>query len=250
MPSICQLVKDAYAVMLTAHYSIVKEFSSPKSLNRFGSKMRDKLYQIADEIRGVANMGLRYAQDEYDMERYQKVLLASTRIVAALEQRSSDEILAQYQDDLDHVSPHAGAEAALFRDGKLLLIQRHDSKRWAIPGGLVEIGETLAEAAQRELEEETGIRGTPTRLLGIFDSIRWKAALRRQLYLAIFQIEASDQIPVRTSDAIDVAFFGEDELPPLDTWHQLRVPIVFKLHRGEIPAPFFDLPPNTEPQTR
>lgn len=203
--------------------------------------MSHTLYQIADKLRGIANMGLRYAQDEYDIERYQKVLLASAEIVATLEQGSLQEVLKNYQDDLDHISPHAGAEAALFRDGKLLLIQRRDSKRWAIPGGLVDIGETLAQAAKRELEEETGICGTPTRLLGIFDSIRWKAALRRQLYLAVFQIEAPDSIPVKTAEAIDVAFFGEDELPPLDTWHAYRVPVVFKLHRGEIPAPLFDL---------
>lgn len=203
--------------------------------------MSHTFYQIADKLRGIANMGLRYAQDEYNVQRYQKVLLASAEIVAALEQGYPKEVIENYQGDMDHISPHAGAEAALFREGKLLLIQRHDSKRWAIPGGLVEIGETLAEAAQRELEEETGIRGTPTRLLGIFDSIRWKATLRRQLYLAVFQVEASEGTPVRTSEALDAAFFGEDELPPLDTWHEYRVPVVFKLYRGEIPTPLFDL---------
>ncbi|NUM43429.1 MAG: NUDIX hydrolase N-terminal domain-containing protein [Anaerolineales bacterium] len=203
--------------------------------------MPQTFYQIADKLRAIANMGLRYAQDEYDVERYQKILLASAEIVAALEQGSPEEVLENYQDDLDHISPHAGAEAALFRDGKLLLIQRRDSKKWAIPGGLVDIGETLAQAAQRELEEETGLCGTPTRLLGIFDSLRWKAALRRQLYLAVFQVEVSGGNPVRTSEALDAAFFGEDELPPLDTWHQYRVPVVFKLYRGEIPVPLFDL---------
>jgi len=199
------------------------------------------LYQIADKLRAIANMGLRYAQDEYDVERYEKVLFASAEIVAALEQGSLEEVMETYQDDLDHISPHAGAEAALFRDGKLLLIQRRDSKRWAIPGGLVDIGETLAQAARRELEEETGLCGTPTRLLGIFDSIRWKAVLRRQLYLAVFQVEVLEGEPVCTSEAIGVGFFGENELPPLDTWHEWRVPVVFKLHRGEIPVPLFDL---------
>lgn len=203
--------------------------------------MRDKLYLIADEIRGVANQGLRFARDDYDAERYRKVLQASARIVAALEERSPDEVLDGYRDDPERISPYAGAEAALFRDGRLLLIQRHDSKRWAIPGGLVEIGETLAQAAIRELEEETRIKGKTSRLLGIFDSLRWKAALRRQLYLAIFQVDAADQLPERTKEALDAAFFREDELPPLDTWHALRVPVVFKIYRGEIAAPYFDL---------
>jgi 8-oxo-dGTP diphosphatase len=56
------------------------------------------------------------------------------------------------------VSPLAGAEVAVVRDDQILLIRREDDGVWALPGGLVEVGETLAQAAQRELWKETSVR--------------------------------------------------------------------------------------------
>ena len=79
----------------------------------------EQVHQIADELRATANLGLHYAENQYDKERYGRVLSASARLVAALEQRPPDEVLAQFEDNLRHVSPHAGAEAAVFRDGRV-----------------------------------------------------------------------------------------------------------------------------------
>ena len=119
----------------------------------------EELYRIADELRAVANLGLKYAEHPDDRERYKRVLSASARLVAAVEERPPDEVLSGFEDNLDHISPNAGANAAVFRDGRILLIRRADNGLWALPGGLVEVGETLAEAACRELLEEAGIRG-------------------------------------------------------------------------------------------
>jgi hypothetical protein len=65
----------------------------------------EQVYQIADELRATANLGLHYAENQYDKERYGRVLSASARLVAALEQRPPDEVLAQFEDNLRHVSP-------------------------------------------------------------------------------------------------------------------------------------------------
>jgi hypothetical protein len=81
----------------------------------------EELYQIADKLRAVACLGRRFAENHYDVERYEQVLAASARLIAVLEQRSPDEVLAQFQDNLLHVSPLAGAEAAVCRNGQILL---------------------------------------------------------------------------------------------------------------------------------
>ena len=103
----------------------------------------EDLYLIADELRAVANLGLRFAESPYDKERYERVLSASARLIAALEQRSPDEVLLQFKDNLDHLSPNAGANAAVFRDGRILLIRREDDELWALPGGLAEVERRL-----------------------------------------------------------------------------------------------------------
>ena len=194
----------------------------------------EQVYQIADELRATANLGL-----HYDKERYGQVLSASARLVAALEQRPPDEVLAQFEDNLRHVSPHAGAEAAVFRDGRVLLIRREDSGLWALPGGLVEVGETLAEAAQRELWEEANVKGKATRLLGIWDSRFTGSQMKAQAYAAVFLVEAEDE-PQPGPETTAAGFFAGHELPELHGGHQVRVPLVFKLHRGEVSVPYFD----------
>jgi len=200
----------------------------------------EELYRIADELRGIACVGLQFTENCYDREYYERVLAASARLIAAIENRSSEEVLTGFEDNLLHVSPLAGAEAVVVRNGEILLIRRRDDGLWALPGGFTEVGETLAESACRELEEEAGIGARATGLLGIFDSRLWRSQTKAQLYHVVFQVEADSSSPAPGPEVLDAAFFGEDSLPTLSQGHHLRVPFVFKQLRGEAPVPYFD----------
>ena len=61
-----------------------------------------------------------------------------------------------------------GAGVFVYQDGKVLLQKRKDNLCWAMHGGCVEIGESVEEAAKRELYEETGLRANELELLGVF----------------------------------------------------------------------------------
>ena len=149
---------------------------------------QDDVYQIADELRGIASLGLNFASDPYDRERYEKVLHASARMLAALERRDPEEIIGQYRENLAHVSPLVGAASLIYQGGKVLLIQRTDNQKWCLPGGLVEVGDVLSQAAVRELEEEACISGTAVELVGIFDSRIWQSRLKSHLYHVVFLV--------------------------------------------------------------
>jgi 8-oxo-dGTP pyrophosphatase MutT (NUDIX family) len=56
--------------------------------------------------------------------------------------------------------------------GRLLLQQRSDGGQWGLPGGSVEVGESLREAVVREVREETGLRVAPGRLVGVYSEPR------------------------------------------------------------------------------
>jgi ADP-ribose pyrophosphatase YjhB (NUDIX family) len=71
--------------------------------------------------------------------------------------------------------PRLGASACVFRDGRVLIVQRAKppaERLWSLPGGHVEPGETALAAAQRELGEETGIAAHLEHFVGLFDIIR------------------------------------------------------------------------------
>ena len=126
---------------------------------------QSEVYLVADELRSIANAGAYYAENDYDRERYARALSLSARLVAAIEERPADDVMEEYTQNLMHMAPLVGAEAAVFRDGAMLLIKREDNGLWAMPGGLTDVGETWAQSAERELREETGMVGTATKLL-------------------------------------------------------------------------------------
>lgn len=204
---------------------------------------QDTIYQAIEELRAISTMGLYYAKTEYDKERYQQILSVALGLLATLEERPFEEVKREFlEDNWLHMSPAAGAEAVIVHHEQIMLIKRSDNGLWAVPGGLVEVGETLAEAAQRELWEETGIRGQVTKLLGIFDSRLWHSKTKAHLYHAIFLAETANLIPKTSMEATEIAFFGENNLPELSHGHHHRIPLLFKILRGEIPAPYFDTP--------
>lgn len=199
--------------------------------------MTQDLYQIADELRALANAGLRWCQNGYDRERYEKTLRLSARIVSTLENRVEEDVLAEYNGNLAHLSPVLCVEAAVVRDGKILLIQRADDHTWAIPGGLLEVGESPASGAERELWEEAGVRGKAVRLLGIYDTRFWPAASRMQLCIHLFLMETDDDPMLHTgrndesslTETLAVGWFSPDALPKMHVSHDRRVAEIFRM---------------------
>ena len=202
------------------------------------------LQDIADELRAIGQTGLFYARredDEYDIARYERVLALAARLFALTDTRSADEILAIYNGDIGVQSPKIAAFGAVFdAEGRILLMQRADNRLWAMPGGMVEVGETAAQAAEREFWEETGVRVRAERLIGIFDNRAYGGRAPFQTYLVGFLCSHVSGTPHPTSEALDVGYFPEDDLPPLTPGARDRVPQAFAWQRGERTEPHFE----------
>jgi 8-oxo-dGTP pyrophosphatase MutT (NUDIX family) len=80
--------------------------------------------------------------------------------------------MIRHEPDARHVKAIRASVAAVIFDrrGRILLQQRSDGGQWGLPGGGVEIGETVAEAVVREVREETGLRVTPKRIVGVYSN--------------------------------------------------------------------------------
>ncbi|WP_199174900.1 NUDIX hydrolase N-terminal domain-containing protein [Halegenticoccus soli] len=124
---------------------------------------------LLDELRILATNGLRYADNPYDEERYERILeLVCTYYGEALSV-PPDEVRRRFAAELGHVTPKVGAEAAIFDDeGRILLMKRADDGKWCLPCGWVEPGESPRETTVRETREETGLTVETRALVDVY----------------------------------------------------------------------------------
>jgi ADP-ribose pyrophosphatase YjhB (NUDIX family) len=117
--------------------------------------------------------------------------------------------------------PVVGVGGVVIRDGRALLIRRGSPPlegQWSIPGGTLELGETIAEGVRRELREETGLEVHVLDLIEVFDRIFPDGEGRPQYHFVIidYLCESAVGPPRAGSDVTDVAWAGEEELARFD----------------------------------
>ena len=115
--------------------------------------------------------------------------------------------------------PLLGVAVAVIRDGRVLLARRVDLGVWCLPGGAVAEGESVAQTAAREVQEEFGLDVRLMRLVGVYSQPRWAAGGCHDVLFAA-RVRGGGPRP-RPDVAREAAFFALDALPePLLWWHR------------------------------
>ena len=117
--------------------------------------------------------------------------------------------------------PLVGVGAIIIEDERVVLVKRlHPplQAEWSIPGGVLEVGELVREAAIREAREETGLTVEPGELLGVYDRILRNPEKRVQYHYVLidFLCRRVAGYLSAASDAAEVRWFTRDELPALN----------------------------------
>jgi 8-oxo-dGTP diphosphatase len=111
--------------------------------------------------------------------------------------------------------PGLGAATVVIKDGQVLMILREDFPVWALPAGGVEAGESIPQAAIREVREETGLEVALTRLVGLYSRPRWFAGSHLAVFLGHPIGGTLRADPHETRDA---RFFAPTDLPERMLW--------------------------------
>ena len=115
------------------------------------------------------------------------------------------------------------------RDGRILLQRRSDNGRWGVPGGGVEIGETVRDAVVREVREETGLSVEVVRLIGVysdpaFQVVRYPDGNVVHYVSLFFQCQIRGGELATCDETLELGFFEPRDLPgSLLPMHRIRI---------------------------
>ncbi len=115
------------------------------------------------------------------------------------------------------------ATASCIRDeqGRILLQKRSDgADLWGFPGGLMEPGESISQACEREVREETGLRVQAGRVIGVYSSPAYEVTYpngdQAQPVIVFFECAVTGgELRPDGEETLDLRYFGPDELPTL-----------------------------------
>jgi ADP-ribose pyrophosphatase YjhB (NUDIX family) len=176
----------------------------------------------ARELQSIAQVGLIYATDRFDIERYRALSRVAAEIVACFTDIEFEQVTDIFDGETGYPTPKLAVRACCVSDDGLLLVRELDSGLWSLPGGVVEARESPGEAVVREVREESGYQVLPKRLLAAYDRAKQSGVpIRFSNYCVLFiECEFSgiktEHSPLETSEA---RFFALNALPPLiSTW--------------------------------
>jgi ADP-ribose pyrophosphatase YjhB (NUDIX family) len=107
--------------------------------------------------------------------------------------------------------PGLAVIVAVIDDGKVLLTKREDFEVWCLPGGGVEDGESMAEAALRETREEAGIEVELTRLVGVYSRV---GGMWNDVHAVLFAAKpVGGALKIQPGETIEVRYFPFEEIP-------------------------------------
>lgn len=124
---------------------------------------------LLERLHAIARNGLHYSQNVYDQQRYTELLEITNEYAGLALDLPPAEVRAKLAAEPIPLTPKLGADAAIFdAEGRMLLMLRADNRKWCLPCGFVEPGESPEQAAIREAREETGLDVEVLELVGVF----------------------------------------------------------------------------------
>ena len=202
----------------------------------------DRLLLLIQRLAGIAQTGRSFAQSEYDRMRFEDV--ATIAVELATFGENDARLMADiFKSDDGYATPKLIVRAAVFDEmGRVLMTREIADGLWTLPGGWIDIGESAAAAAEREVQEETGYVVRATKVAAVFDKLRHQhPPAPHHAFLIFFLCELIGGDSTTSIETSEVGWFGRDDLPELSLGRATSAQIdrMFDhLHQPDLPTDF------------
>lgn len=192
-------------------------FSHPHSiLSLFcPQKEREPYLERIIELQMLAQAGLAYSKDPYDIERFRRIRTMTAEMLSEKAELSPHTVEGLFCADVGYPTPKLDSRAAIFdRNERILLVHETAEDAWALPGGWVDANLSVSENLIKEVKEEAGLDVRPTKFVSLCDRNRHNTppfAYGVAKAFLICEQTGGSFTPSIETDAM--AWFSLDELP-------------------------------------
>lgn len=199
--------------------------------------------EYAKRVQALAQAGITYAENAYDLERYQELSEISVQLMSEISGTEVNLVRELFTNETGYQTPKTDVRAVVFQDNKILLVQEKIDNCWSLPGGWSDVGYSPGEVAVKESREEAGLEVGPRRLLAVLDKkCHPHPPSPYHTYKIFILCEVLGGVLQAGAETLDARFFGREELPELSvergTVSQIR--LLFEYLDNPAKEPVFD----------
>jgi ADP-ribose pyrophosphatase YjhB (NUDIX family) len=170
----------------------------------------------AQRLQAIAQTGLFYAKDPFDIQRFSEVRKIASEMIAVPSGYDALSITGLFSSEHGYATPKVDVRAAVFDRGRVLLVREKEDGLYTLPGGWADVGESPAECVLKEVREESGYSATIRKVAAIYDRARHDhPPIPWYCYKLFFVCDLAGGEATDSIETSGAAFFNETELPPL-----------------------------------
>ena len=185
-----------------------------------GSEPSARWLDWAHRLQAIAQNGLTFTRDSFDIERYHATRrIAAEMIAASAGSPDVPAVLGLLDGETGYATPKVDVRGVVFDgEGRLLLVRERSDGRWALPGGWADVGSSPAENVVREIREEAGFETRAVKLLAVFDPAKHPHPPKlHHVYKLFVRCEVTGGVAAAegTLETSEIGFFPPGGLPEL-----------------------------------
>lgn len=173
----------------------------------------EKWLKWAVEIQSLAQAGLTYTDNVYDIERYERLREISAEMIAEKSNISLDKVKDLFCNETGYQTPKIDTRAVIFKDNKILLSHENNGT-WSLPGGWCDVLESVGSNTKKEVKEETGLDVETVKIISIQDRNKHNKPIYAYGVCKVFVLcnvtggEFTENI-----ETTEIKYFSLDEIP-------------------------------------
>lgn len=191
----------------------------------------------AKQLAALAQNGLTYSDNEYEIDRYKQIRQIAAEMMSAGFEIEPKALIDLFSQERGYATPKVDVRGAVFRDDRILLVREKLDGGWTLPGGWADPCQSASEAVVREVFEEAGFQVRVTKLAAVYDRSKHphEPLMPFHIYKLFFLCEITGGAAAESFETTGVDFFAEDAIPqPLSISRTLPFQIarMFEHHRN------------------